>query len=576
MPARATKSFVDFGASPGGVIPATSSIVAALNSGYAIVQEGGVFLIDAEIVVSAVVNLTMTAGAKIIIAAAATPARSLLFSAAGNVVSGLRVEGFATSDVVKFAGANNRIDDIYIDGVGMTKYGLWLENPAESVVSRPVVKNCQGPATVYPGIGIFSTGNVDGLKIIDPRISDIYAPQGGDIGSSPGACAAIAVNTNLSSGSLSIISGTLERIVGREGDAINCQSSSASDNFKVIVDGVEVIDSNRRAVKLQNGVARVSGVRHRTITLTQADIPIGNSSITTFGRDVEVSGCDVDARFFDFGIIVAYATKGLVHNNTVLSGQNGSSTPGWTTRSSQSGIYVTNTYGFAVSDNVVEGGYYGIRFSNSYQYAGCDNHVTASKMAHMYIDSNTSDGAVYRNHFYESAAGNVGSYGVHIRGQNCRAIGNESSISHPGTKTHNTVFLESPASKNTVRGNSSNASYVTIANSGSTNNRIFDNQNTGTGGVGVSALLAAGDANASAPAAPYATIAYSVPITADRTVSVSGYPHAGDVLRVCRATAATGAFSVIVGASLKSLAAGQWAEITYDGVAWSLTASGSL
>ena len=79
-----------------------------------------------------------------------------------------------------------------------------------------------------------------------------------------------------------------------------------------------------------------------------------------------------------------------------------------------------------------------------------------------------------------------------------------------------------------------------------------------------------------APAAPYADVVYKTPITADRTVLLSGYPEPGDRLRVTRTAAATGAFSVIVGASLKSLGAGQWVELMYSGAAWEVSAAGAL
>ncbi len=72
---------------------------------------------------------------------------------------------------------------------------------------------------------------------------------------------------------------------------------------------------------------------------------------------------------------------------------------------------------------------------------------------------------------------------------------------------------------------------------------------------------------------------WTAPLTADRSAGLStagGYP--GARFRVVRAAAATGAFSLDVGAGpLKALTeAGTWAEVEFDGSAWFLSASGAL
>ena len=336
-------------------------MLAALQSGKPLVQAGGVFKISTELTISSPVNLTMTAGAKIVLAAGSGAARALHFSASGNVVTGLNVEGAASAEVVRFSGSGNLIDAPSIDGLGATKYGLYLENPGASVVTKPVVKNCLGPSTVYPAIGLFAQGSVGGLRIVDPEISNIVAPKVGNVGESPGASRAIAVQTAGSSGDVLIRGGKLARITGREGDAIHIQSSANDDGFVARIIGVEIEDCDRRAVKTQCGVSRIYGVVHKTVSLTQTDIPIGVSSINTFSADVEVSACDLDARLFDFGIVVNYSKKGRVENNTVRSGTKASSDADWSGRGSQVGIYIGTAYGASAKNNTVEGGYYGMR-----------------------------------------------------------------------------------------------------------------------------------------------------------------------------------------------------------------------
>lgn len=571
------RSFYDFGAIGDGVANDTASLLAALESGKPLVQQGGVFKILSEIVVTNAVNLAMSSGAKIVLAAGSGAARALHFSASGNVVAGLSVEGDATAEVVRFSGANNRIDCVTINGLGATKYGLYLLNPQASVVNKPSVRNCMGPSTVYPAIGLFAKGEVSGLQIIDPEITDIVAPKVGSVGESPGAARAIKVETDASSGHVLIRGGVLARVTGREGDALHIQSSGSYDAFVARIVGTEIVDCDRRAVKTQCGVSRIYGVVHKTVALAQEDIPIGVASINTFSEDVEVSCCDVDARFFDFGIVVNYSKKGRVENNTVKSGLSRSSDPAWSGRSSQVGIYIGTAYGTSAKNNTVDGGYYGIRAASAYEFSIDENHIYGSKWSHIYIDDTADNGHVKSNRFYDRGAGNVGSYGVHSRGSSILIEGNTSLLTNPGTRTHYTVYVEAPASKNTVSQNTSNASYNTIFSTVPTGNRVFGNANIGTGGVGaISVIASAGDEDVTAPAAPYAGVVYKTPITADRTVLLSGYPEPGDTLRVTRTAAATGAFSVIVGASLKSLGVGQWVELIYSGTAWEVTAAGAL
>lgn len=573
----AVRTLRSFGAVGDGVTDDTSSVTNALQSGLPIEQIGGSFLITSEISVSMPVNMTMTGGAEIVLADGSGAARALLFSASGCVISGLKVKGIASAEVVRFSGAGNRIEKIGIDGKGQTKYGLYLENPGASVVVTPTIRNCVGPSTVYPAIGLFANGAVSGLQIIDPRVSDITAPNVGSIGESPGAARAILVQTTLDAGDVLIEGGRLERITGREGDAIHISSSDNADSFTARIFGVEVIDCDRRAVKTQCGVSRIYHVVHRTVSLSQENIPIGVASINTFSADVEIAGCDVDARMFDFGIVVNYSKKGRIENNTVKSGLKPSSAEDWAGRSSQIGIYIGTAHGMSAKNNTVEGGYYGMRAASAYKFSIDENHIYGSKSAHVYVDSNSDAGSVTSNKFYDLGAGNVGSYGVHSRGSKIRIAGNTSLLFNPGTRTHYTVYVESTATKNTVTGNFSNASYNTVFATVPADSRVFENQNVGTGGVGASSVIAsAGDANVTAPAAPYSSVVYKSPITADRAVSLSGYPEAGDVLRVTRTAAAIGAFNVIVGASLKTLADGQWCELTYSGTTWDVVASGAL
>lgn len=91
------------------------------------------------------------------------------------------------------------------------------------------------------------------------------------------------------------------------------------------------------------------------------------------------------------------------------------------------------------------------------------------------------------------------------------------------------------------------------------------------------AVVSVGDANITLGIARDIVVTYTAPLTANRTVSLPTGGTQGFTVRVTRTAAATGAFTVTVGAGLKLLnTAGTWADFIYTGTAWVQTAAGSL
>lgn len=90
------------------------------------------------------------------------------------------------------------------------------------------------------------------------------------------------------------------------------------------------------------------------------------------------------------------------------------------------------------------------------------------------------------------------------------------------------------------------------------------------------------DANLSVTFGPVNTVRLAVPIAAGRTLTLQNTNVvSGDRIRVVRTAAATGAFSLTISASgfgtLRALAnPSEWAEATFDGTFWVLTAYGTL
>lgn len=110
----------------------------------------------------------------------------------------------------------------------------------------------------------------------------------------------------------------------------------------------------------------------------------------------------------------------------------------------------------------------------------------------------------------------------------------------------------------------------------STSNLVVNNAQTVFGADGL--VQSVGNVSPVAPQGQYVTIRFTAAITADRTVTLNTTnPSMGDRVRVVRAAAATGAFNVVVGSSLKTLSsASTWCDVEYNGSAWILAASGSL
>lgn len=89
-------------------------------------------------------------------------------------------------------------------------------------------------------------------------------------------------------------------------------------------------------------------------------------------------------------------------------------------------------------------------------------------------------------------------------------------------------------------------------------------------------LLSPGDAGVSTGRYAKTVVIYAVPITAPRTITLNAADAiAGDVVKASRQAAATG-FDVLDFGGLKYLTPSQWAEATYTGTAWVLTAYGNL
>ncbi|HEV8035820.1 glycosyl hydrolase family 28-related protein [Yoonia sp.] len=75
----------------------------------------------------------------------------------------------------------------------------------------------------------------------------------------------------------------------------------------------------------------------------------------------------------------------------------------------------------------------------------------------------------------------------------------------------------------------------------------------------------------------FPTNIWQSPLTADRTVTLSTTnAYSGAKFRITRTGGATGAFSLIIGATGKNLAVGEWCDVEFSASGWIVTASGVI
>ena len=475
------KSFFDFGATGNGRTVDTAAIVKALASGIPIIQDGGTFLIDTQVTVEQPIKLLMSGGARFVLKAGANPPNAFLLQGDNNHIEGLNIIGSCSAEVIKVVGSNPYLKDISIDGQNASRCGLLLVNPEKGTVIAPYIRNCLGPAAISAASGLTATGKVAGLQIIDPKIDNIAAPNSGNIGAPAGSARAITVLTPQSSGEVSISGGRLTRITGREGDAIQIISSSVQDDFTLRVEGTEITDVKRKAIKVQCGLARISRVKAKTVELTQLDIPVGMASIETFGRFVSVENCELDARHFDFAIVSSGASSGTLSNNSILIGDTPANSPIWKGRSSQVGIYVSRSSDIEVTRNEIHGGIAGIRFNETRHCSAKTNTLYGQTDAGVWETSSCSETEAHENRIYDER-GKGPKYGILLNGTSSVARRNVTTLSNPAIVSI-TEYAGDTSRDCLLIENSSNGHSKTVASS-SRFNRLEGNKNTGSGESG--------------------------------------------------------------------------------------------
>ena len=242
------RSFHDFGAVGDGINIDTIAIRKALNSGYAIVQSGGQFLIDEEILIEMPLKLTMENGSNLQVKKSSFPERGLWIKSDNAEINGLSLSGGCQSVLLKIDGQNPQITDTRLDGQRATSYGLLVQDPSTLRIKNLAIINCHGSQTPSAA-GLAIKGKIDSAFLEDILIRDISAPRAGKMGASEGAARGIMILSNSTVTKVDITRATIQGILAREGDCITAFCPRENNLTKLTISQCKLENFNRRGVK---------------------------------------------------------------------------------------------------------------------------------------------------------------------------------------------------------------------------------------------------------------------------------------------------------------------------------------
>ena len=349
------RSFHDFGAVGDGINIDTIAIRKALNSGYAIVQSGGQFLIDEEILIEMPLKLTMENGSNLQVKKSSFPERGLWIKSDNAEINGLSLSGGCQSVLLKIDGQNPQITDTRLDGQRATSYGLLVQDPSTLRIKNLAIINCHGSQTPSAA-GLAIKGKIDSAFLEDILIRDISAPRAGKMGASEGAARGIMILSNSTVTKVDITRATIQGILAREGDCITAFCPRENNLTKLTISQCKLENFNRRGVK---SLFNKNTITNSSIVM-QDKTEAGRAGIELFGGEATINACTIDAKNLDFGIFCSNLSSGTLSANTIKAGTAQSLDLSWLNRSTQSAIYLRNCKKVTLSENSIEGGYHGV------------------------------------------------------------------------------------------------------------------------------------------------------------------------------------------------------------------------
>ncbi|EOX3942276.1 hypothetical protein ACPHXT_000698 [Vibrio alginolyticus] len=254
------------------------------------------------------------------------------------------------------SGSKCRIQ-LLLDGQGKAGRGLVVTGD-DCTVQECEIENlfCRTTSTV----GLLFQGDIKFSAKFNV-ITNIDSVRDGDIGSAIGSCRGILVEHDQDRTKRGVIKhNEVFGILGREGDGIQVLTFDGTYPFKkgnVTVKDNEVENVNRRAIKIQSSDCKVLGNEHSN-TLTLNELPNTASLIDVIGsNNVVVKHNILDAEFFTAITSTSpVQTHGFIATDNIFKvGLRASADPDWL-RSTQAGVYASNTLAPIIGRNILEDG----------------------------------------------------------------------------------------------------------------------------------------------------------------------------------------------------------------------------
>lgn len=353
-PSQKPLSFHDFGAVGDGIHIDTIPVRKALNSGQPILQSGGKFLIDEEIIIEMPLKLTMENGSSILLKDSSQQERGLWIRSDDAEINGLALAGGCRSVLLKIDGKNPQITGTRLDGQRATSYGALIQDPSTLRIKNLTIINCHGSQTPSAA-GLAIKGKLDSAFLEDILIRNVSAPRTGKMGASEGAARGIMILSSSTTAKVEITRTTIEGILAREGDCITAFCPRENNQTELKISQCRLENFNRRGVKSLFNKNTIESTAIAMKGKTEA----GRAGIELFGGNAMIRACTIDARNLDFGIFCSNLSSGTFRGNTIQAGTAQSLDLSWVNRSTQSGIYLRGCHDITISENFIEGGYFG-------------------------------------------------------------------------------------------------------------------------------------------------------------------------------------------------------------------------
>lgn len=302
-------------------------------------------------------------------------------------------------EILRINGVNTKVT-VRINGNNSASLGIKALADGVQIVNCDI-RNLYGNNRAAFGIEI--SGNIS-ASVIGNTVVNVNARPDASTTNDIGATRGVYISSTVPRTKAVIVSSNiLSNIKGTEGNAIHIICNGGVFPFyngNALIDSNTIIDCTRRAVKIQASQVTCSNNVHIN-NLPLSELPTATSIYNVVSaNNVVIKGNVADARVGFSGIGVAgqssnINTGNIVSDNIIRCGFELASGD----RPSQVGIYIDYTEGTIVSNNKVNGGFFGININNSTKFGVQDNLLSGDKplISAIVVGATSSNGSVNNN-----------------------------------------------------------------------------------------------------------------------------------------------------------------------------------